>query len=56
MPPTQRGQAYKLGAVDYLCKPIVSHVLRSKVGVFVSLHQKTLELALTNMAHAMKTL
>src|SRR5512135_739528 len=34
-------QGYALGAVDFLSKPIVSAVLRSKVAVFVELFQKT---------------
>ena len=34
-------QGYSLGAVDFLSKPIVPAVLRSKVGVFVELFQKT---------------
>lgn len=34
-------KGYSLGAVDYLSKPIVPGVLRSKVGVFVDLFQKT---------------
>ena len=34
-------QGYALGAVDYLSKPIVPAVLRSKVAVFVELFQKT---------------
>ncbi|HWE37965.1 MAG TPA: response regulator [Isosphaeraceae bacterium] len=34
-------QGYALGAVDFLSKPIVPTVLRSKVAVFVELHQKT---------------
>lgn len=29
---------YSLGAVDYLCKPIVPEILRSKVSVFIDLH------------------
>ncbi len=33
-------QGYKLGAVDFLSKPIIPTVLRSKVGVFVELFQK----------------
>jgi signal transduction histidine kinase/CheY-like chemotaxis protein len=33
-------RGYKLGAVDFLSKPIVPTVLRSKVGVFVELFQK----------------
>jgi signal transduction histidine kinase len=36
-------QGYSLGAVDFLIKPIVPEVLRSKVGVFVELHRKTEE-------------
>jgi len=34
-------KGYALGAVDYLCKPIVPQVLRSKVAVFVDIHRKT---------------
>ncbi len=40
----QMFQGYSLGAVDYLTKPIIPAVLRSKVAVFVELHQKTEEL------------
>jgi signal transduction histidine kinase len=40
-PLTFRG--YSLGAVDYLFKPVVPAILRSKVGVFVDLHQKTVQ-------------
>jgi serine phosphatase RsbU (regulator of sigma subunit) len=36
----QMFQGYILGAVDYLCKPIAPHVLRSKVSVFVDLHRQ----------------
>jgi len=34
-------QAYQLGAVDYLIKPFVPEILRSKVAVFVDLARKT---------------
>jgi signal transduction histidine kinase len=34
-------RGYYMGAVDYLYKPIVPEVLRSKVGVFVDLSRKT---------------
>jgi serine phosphatase RsbU (regulator of sigma subunit) len=34
-------RGYAAGAVDYLTKPIVPDVLRSKVGVFVDLFEKT---------------
>jgi signal transduction histidine kinase len=37
----QMFKGYSLGAVDYLCKPIVSEVLRSKVRVLVDLHRTT---------------
>jgi signal transduction histidine kinase/DNA-binding response OmpR family regulator len=37
-------QAYSLGAVDFLFKPIVPEVLRAKVGVFRDLALKTWEL------------
>lgn len=38
-----RFQAYEVGAVDYLVKPIEPTILRSKVAVFVELAQKTAE-------------
>ena len=38
---TQIHRGYALGAVDFLSKPIVPAVLRSKVAVFVELFQKT---------------
>ena len=34
-------QAYALGAVDYLVKPVVPAVLRAKIAVFVELFRKT---------------
>ncbi len=37
-------EGYKHGAVDYLLKPIEPRILRSKVGVFVDLHQAKEEL------------
>jgi PAS domain S-box-containing protein len=36
-------KGYSLGAVDYLTKPVVSDILRSKVVAFVELHKKTEE-------------
>lgn len=38
-------EAYALGAVDFLLKPIVGEVLRAKVGVFVELQRRNDELA-----------
>ncbi len=38
-------QAYALGAVDYLTKPVSPVMLRSKVAVFIDLHRKTAEIA-----------
>jgi two-component system, sensor histidine kinase and response regulator len=37
-------RGYKLGAVDFLFKPINPEILRSKVAVFVDLYKKTLEI------------
>lgn len=34
-------RGYAVGAVDYLTKPVVPEVLKSKVAVFVELHMKT---------------
>src|SRR5919205_3530693 len=34
-------RGYEVGAVDYLQKPVVPEVLKSKVSVFVELHRKT---------------
>jgi signal transduction histidine kinase len=39
-------EAYKLGAVDFLSKPILTDVLRAKVAVFVELQRRTAEVAL----------
>jgi len=39
-------KGYSLGAVDYLFKPIVPEILRSKVSVFVDLFRKTEEIKL----------
>jgi signal transduction histidine kinase len=33
-------RGYEVGAVDYLMKPVVPEILRSKVAVFVELHRK----------------
>jgi len=38
-------EGYALGAVDFLFKPLVPHVLRAKVSVFVELHRRSEELA-----------
>src|SRR5262249_5201051 len=37
-------KGYSLGAVDYLCKPIVPQVLRSKVAVFVDIHRQAVQI------------
>ncbi len=37
--------AYKKGAVDFLFKPVVADILRSKVAVFIELHRRTVEVA-----------
>jgi signal transduction histidine kinase len=36
--------AYKLGAVDFLFKPVVTEILQSKAGVFVELQRRTAQL------------
>jgi serine phosphatase RsbU (regulator of sigma subunit) len=36
-------KGYSIGAVDFLFKPVIPEILRSKVSVFVDLHQKTEE-------------
>ena len=38
-------QAYQLGAVDFLFKPIVPEVLRAKATVFLQLHERTREVS-----------
>src|SRR5436190_13974681 len=37
-------RGYEVGAVDYLQKPVVPEILKSKVSVFVELHRKNLQL------------
>jgi signal transduction histidine kinase len=37
-------KGYSVGAVDYIMKPFVPEILRSKVQVFVDLHKKTQEI------------
>src|SRR5688572_23038371 len=37
-------RGYQLGAVDFLHKPVVPDILKSKVAVFVELHRKTIEI------------
>jgi two-component system, sensor histidine kinase len=41
-------RGYSVGAVDYILKPIVPEILRSKVAVFVDLFQKTEEVKRLN--------
>src|SRR5258706_4307175 len=38
---TSMFRGYEVGAVDYLMKPVVPEVLKSKVSVFVELHRKS---------------
>lgn len=46
-------RAYQLGAVDFLCKPIDSHALRSKVEVFVSLERQRQRVLEAERTHEM---
>ena len=41
---THAGQGYSLGAVDYILAPVIPEVLRTKVGVFVDLYRKSLQI------------
>jgi signal transduction histidine kinase/DNA-binding response OmpR family regulator len=43
-------RGYGIGAVDYVFKPFEPSIVRSKVSVFVSLHEKTLEIERTAAA------
>lgn len=44
-------RAYELGAVDFLHKPIAAPVLRAKASVFVTLQERTEQLAAERMEH-----
>ncbi|MFP5230397.1 MAG: ATP-binding protein [Acidobacteriota bacterium] len=39
---------YRRGAVDYISVPVIPEVLRAKIGVFVELHRKSLQLQRLN--------
>src|ERR1035437_6712656 len=41
-------QAHRSGAVDYISVPVVPEVLRAKIAVFVELHRKTRQLESLN--------
>lgn len=43
-PASYQFRGYESGAVDYLFKPIEPEILRSKVGIFVLMHQQKLQL------------
>ena len=45
-------RAYQLGAVDFLYTPVVPEVLRTKASVFVTLHERTEQLATERMERA----
>ena len=38
-------QGYSIGAVDYILSPVVPQILRTKVGVFVELYKKSLQVS-----------
>ena len=44
----QTARGYALGAVDYIQSPVVGHILRTKVQVFVDLYKAHAALALSN--------
>jgi PAS domain S-box-containing protein len=44
MTPDQLSRGYSVGAVDFICKPIVPEILRSKVAVFAELARTTEQL------------
>jgi two-component system, sensor histidine kinase len=48
-------RAYKLGAVDFLFKPIVPEILRTKAGVFVTLQERNEQLAAERMERDFET-
>jgi len=45
-------RAYSLGAVDFLYTPVIPEVLRAKASVFVTLHERTEQLATERMERA----
>jgi len=45
-------RAYSLGAVDFLFTPLVPEVLRAKASVFVTLHERTEQLAIERLERA----
>jgi signal transduction histidine kinase len=47
---THVSRGYELGAVDYIFKPIVPEILRSKVQVFVDLFKKSRQLELQSLS------
>lgn len=47
----QQRQAYELGAVDILGKPLEPHVIRSKVDVFVALERRHQQIAAAERTH-----
>lgn len=47
---SHRLNGYAEGCVDYLLKPVVPEIMRAKVGVFLSLFQRTQELQDENLA------
>ncbi len=46
---TEIFRGYKVGAVDYLLKPLVPEILKSKVLVFIELHNKTRQIQKLNV-------
>lgn len=48
-------EGYQAGAVDYMIKPVIAEILRTKVAVFVDLYKKTKELLIQKQELELRT-